>query len=255
MHKIIIGVFIFLLSADIYANDGYALAKKIKAYDKGWQSMKAVMLMTIIDKKNRKSIRELKVKSLEVEDDGDKSLMIFEKPRDIKGTAFLTHSHISKADDQWLLMPSISRVKRIASENKSGPFMGSEFAYEDMSSFEVSRYDYELLKDEVINNQRYKLLVSKPKDKNSGYSKTISWVNPERYTVFKTEFYDKQGKKIKILKHHDYKLYEDKHWRPDYSVMSNINNGRKTQIDWKGYLFKQSLDESDFTVSKLKRLR
>ena len=73
------------------------------------------------------SKRELEIRTLEVKDDGDKSLTVFHTPRDVRGTALLTFSHGVDPDDQWLYLPALRRVKRIASNNQSGPFMGSEF--------------------------------------------------------------------------------------------------------------------------------
>ena len=90
----------------------------------------------------------MRVKVLEVEDDGDRSLFIFDEPRDVAGTAMLVHSHKDAADDQWLYLPALTRVKRISSSNRSGSFMGSEFAYEDMSVPEVEKFTYRYLRDE-----------------------------------------------------------------------------------------------------------
>jgi len=58
---------------------------------------------------------------------------------DVKGTVVLTFSHGLKPDEQWIYLPALKRVKRISSSNKSGPFMGSEFAYEDIGSWEVKK--------------------------------------------------------------------------------------------------------------------
>ena len=75
---------------------------------------------------------------------------MFDEPRDVKGTALLIHAHRESADDQWLYLPALKRVKRISSSNQSGSFMGSEFAYEDMSSPEVEKFTYMYLRDEPV---------------------------------------------------------------------------------------------------------
>ena len=111
---------------------GLEIAQEAINRDTGWTDNTADMLMYLRNQQGQESIRELKIKSLEQQDDGDKSLTIFNKPRDVKGTAFLSFSHPVGADDQWLYMPALKRVKRISSTNKSGPFMGSEFAFEDL---------------------------------------------------------------------------------------------------------------------------
>ena len=79
---------------------------------------------------------------------GDLSLVIFDTPADVKGTAFLSHTKKAGSDDQWLYLPALKRVKRIASSNQAGPFMGSEFAYEDISSQELEKYTYKYLRNE-----------------------------------------------------------------------------------------------------------
>ena len=91
-------------------------------------------------KQGQESRRQLRVQVLEVSDDGDKSLFVFDEPRDVQGTAFLIHAHREDADDQWLYLPALKRVKRISSANRSGSFMGSEFAYEDMTAQEVEKF-------------------------------------------------------------------------------------------------------------------
>ena len=142
--KILIGA-MSALSLTLVSNGAFALSAEekkgldisieAKKRDLGWQDSTADMLMLLRNQQGQESIREIKIRSLEVNDDGDKSLTIFNKPRDVKGTAFLSFSHPVAADDQWLFLPALKRVKRISSRNKSGPFMGSEFAFEDLSSF------------------------------------------------------------------------------------------------------------------------
>ena len=130
---------------------GLAIAKEADLRDKGFGDSSATMKMILRNRQGDESTREVRVRTLEVDGDGDKSLSIFDSPADVKGTAFLTFSHILKPDDQWLYLPALKRVKRISSKNKSGPFMGSEFAYEDISSDEVEKYTYKYLRDETLD--------------------------------------------------------------------------------------------------------
>jgi hypothetical protein len=113
---------------------GLKISQEAKKRDTGWTDSTSDMLMVLRNKQGQESIREIKNKTLELLDDGDKSLTVFNKPRDVKGTSFLSFSHTVGNDDQWLYLPSLKRVKRISSRNKSGPFMGSEFSFEDIAS-------------------------------------------------------------------------------------------------------------------------
>ncbi|MBR9805324.1 outer membrane lipoprotein-sorting protein, partial [bacterium] len=132
------------------AQKGYAIAVESDRRDQGWGDMTAELQMILIDRKGRRSERKLRIRNLEVEGDGDKALTIFDAPRDVKGTAFLSFTHALEPDDQWLFLSALNKVKRISSENKSGPFMGSEFAFEDLSSFEVEKYTYEYIGEDKV---------------------------------------------------------------------------------------------------------
>ena len=127
---------------------GLQIATEASARDEGFGNFTARQSMVLRNKQGQESRRQLRVKVLEVAGDGDKSLMVFDEPRDVKGTALLTHGHKQEADDQWLYLPALKRVKRISSSNRSGSFMGSEFSYEDLSTPEVEKYTYRYLRDE-----------------------------------------------------------------------------------------------------------
>ena len=104
---------------------GLEIAKEADRRDTGFGDTTSKMIMILRNKKGQESKRDLEIRVLEVTGDGDKSMTVFHSPRDVRGTALLTFSHGVEPDDQWLYLPALRRVKRIASNNKSGPFMGS----------------------------------------------------------------------------------------------------------------------------------
>ncbi|AAZ25450.1 MULTISPECIES: outer membrane lipoprotein-sorting protein [Colwellia] len=234
---------------------GLDISLEAKKRDLGWQDSTADMLMLLRNKQGQESIREIKMKSLEVLDDGDKSLTIFNKPRDVKGTAFLSFSHPIASDEQWLFLPALKRVKRISSRNKSGPFMGSEFAFEDLSSFEVEKYTYKFLGEEELNGLKTFKVEQYPADENSGYTRRIVWIDTEEYRVHKIDFYDRKDSLLKTLSFKGYKQYLAKHWRADIQEMINHQNGKSTELKWTNYAFKTGLSDSDFNRNSLKRAR
>ncbi|SFC98915.1 outer membrane lipoprotein-sorting protein [Pseudoalteromonas denitrificans] len=234
---------------------GLEISKEAKQRDLGWVDSTADMLMLLRNKQGQESIREIKIKSLEIDDDGDKSLTIFNKPKDVKGTAFLSFSHPVDADDQWLYLPALKRVKRISSRNKSGPFMGSEFAFEDLSSFEIKKYSYKYLGDEKVNNLESFKVEQYPVDENSGYTKRIVWLDKNEYRVQKIEFYDRKSALLKTLTYVDYKQYLGKYWRANSQNMLNHQNGKSTELKWNNYAFKTGLKAGDFNRNSLKRVR
>ena len=142
--------------------------------------------------------------TLEVDGDGDKTLAIFEEPNDVKGTAFLNYTHKEGSDDQWLYLPALRRVKRIASNNKSGPFMGSEFAYEDISSQEVEKYTYEFIRTEDVEGTPMYVIARIPLDKRSGYTRQVVWYGQAEYRLQRVDYYDRKNELLKKLTYHDY---------------------------------------------------
>jgi len=244
-----------LLLAETDEERGLAIALEQKRRDAGWTDMQAKMKMVLRNRQGQESLREIRLKSLEMKNDGDKSLSIFDKPRDVKGTAFLSFSHAVGADDQWLYLPALKRVKRISSRNKSGPFMGSEFAYEDLSSFEIEKYTYKYAKDEPVEGIDSFVIEQFPVDKNSGYTRRIVWVDKQEYRVQKVEFYDRKNSKLKTLTYQGYVQYLGKHWRSNSMKMVNHQSGKSTDLVWQEYKFKAGLSEKNFNKNTLKRAR
>lgn len=234
---------------------GLAIAKEQKSRDEGWSDSVAETSMILRNRQGDETERKMRVKSLEVIDDGDKGLTIFDQPLDVKGTAFLNFSHPLEPDDQWMFLPKLKKVKRIQSKNKSGPFMGSEFAFEDMSSFEIEKFKFTYLRDEQYQGMDCYVVEQVPLEEDSGYSKNITWVDKEHYRVFKSEYYDRKGSLLKVLTMHDYQLFLDKFWRPMELRMDNRQNGKSTDLITHSLEFKTGLSENDFDKDSLMRAR
>lgn len=234
---------------------GLNIAQERKARDTGWQDSTAQMDMILRNAQGQEAVRKIRSRSLEVKNDGDKGLTIFDQPRDVKGTAFLNFSHAIEPDEQWMYLPALKRVKRISSRNKSGPFMGSEFAFEDMSSFELEKYQFTYLRDETYQGLDMFVIEQVPVDKYSGYTKQIVWLDKTHYRAHKVEFYDRKGSLLKVLELAKYQQYLERFWRPLHMEMRNQQNGKSTALITHEIKFQTGLDESDFDKNSLKRVR
>ncbi len=234
---------------------GLRIAREADAYDQGFVDFTANMVMTLRNKKGETSTRQIRIRTLEVDGDGDKSMSIFDEPADVKGTAMLTFSHGLEPDDQWLYLPAVRRVKRISSRNKSGPFMGSEFAFEDLGSQEIEKYSYKYLRDELCGDMQCYVIERTPAYKYSGYSRQVVWLDQEAYRVIRVEYYDRKKEPLKTLQASDYQQYLGHYWRPGKMQMDNLQNGKSTLLEWTDYQFKTGLKDADFKPQILKRLR
>ncbi|MFC1668232.1 outer membrane lipoprotein-sorting protein [Chlamydiota bacterium] len=246
--------------AETSEEKGLRIAMEMDKKDTGFGDSQSELLMILKNRYGEESEREMRVMMLEGGDDGDKSLIIFDTPKDVKGTALLTFTYKTGDDDQWLYLPALKRVKRISSSNKSGSFMGSEFAYEDLGGQEVEKYTYKWIKDEHCPIEEYKdlacfVIERYPIDKTSGYTRQLAWIDKDEYRMMKIDFYDRKESLLKTLTVSGYKKYLDKYWRPDEMNMVNHQTGKSTQLIWKNYQFQSGLTENDFSQARLKRTR
>ncbi|MDO8839021.1 MAG: outer membrane lipoprotein-sorting protein [Parvibaculum sp.] len=243
------------------AAKGLAIAEETDRRNQGFGDTKATMKMILENAYGETSERALRSMTLENPnpEEGDWTLNVFDKPRDVDGTALLTYAKILDPDDQWMYLPAVKRVKRISSVNKSGPFMGSEFAFEDFSSTEVGKYSYKWLRDELcpepVAERTCHVTERYPLYEHSGYTRQVVWTDTTDYQGRKVEYYDRKGELLKTLTLTDYKLYESKFWRAHDLFMANVVTGKSTRLTWEEYSFGNGLTQNDFSTNALQRAR
>jgi hypothetical protein len=228
------------------------IAEKSDKVTDGFESSIAQTEMILVNASNQKSIRQLEMKTLEGEN-GDKTISTFLTPADVKGTKTLGHEHLDRDDDQWLYLPALKRVKRIASRNKSGSFMGSEFSYEDIGNQNYKKYTYGDKVEEVeLNGIKCYKGSRIPKDKNSGYTKQVSWVAKDTFLLQQIEYYDRKSELLKTAIFSDYKEIEGV-WRVGKIEMKNHQNDKSTVLIWKEDKVKAGLTDKEFNKRVLKQ--
>ena len=238
------------------AEQGWAIAQEADRRNSGYGDSKANLLMILRNKQGQTSKRKLRLRSLEVENDGTKSLSIFDTPRDVKGTILLTHSHKTANDDQWLYLPALRRVRRIAAKNKSGAFMGSEYAYEDIATQELEKHTYKWIRDELYDGNECFVIERYPIDKaNSGYSRQVAWIDKSEYRTWKVDYYDRKGDLLKTLTCKGYRKYQGRFWRAHEMNMVNHQTGKSTLLIWSDFAFGTGQNELDFERNRLTLLR
>ncbi|MDO3380921.1 outer membrane lipoprotein-sorting protein [Gilvimarinus algae] len=260
MLKCLIFISVLGLSALTLAQSddkGFEIAARSDRSDLGFSDSEVELSMVLRNAAGEESSRRLRIATLEKENEevGDKSVVVFSTPKDIEGTALLSHAKILEPDDQWLFLPALKRVKRISSANKSGPFVGSEFAFEDFTAIELNKFEYRFLRTESCGSLQCDVLERRPRYDSSGYTKQISWVDQTDFQIRKVEFYDRRGDLLKVLSLEDYRQYSNGAWRPHTLHMENKQTNKQTTLRYGNYVFNQGLDDRDFVKSKLQRLR
>lgn len=245
---------IYLPATYAGSHKGLQIAQDADNKDSGWGFQSSRIEMILRNRAGKESRRKIGTKQMEVDNDGDKTLSLFYEPRDVRGTAMLTFSHGIDPDDQWLYLPAVKRVKRISSRNKSGPFMGSEFAFEDLSSQELDKYTYRYIGEEQCQHFNCFIIERIPTYKNSGYTRQLVWIDKLELRSMKIEFYDRKNQLLKTLESYGFQKYAGKYWRPDRMEMINHQTGKSTTLMWYDYDFNTPLKNSDFNKNALKKL-
>ena len=238
----------------------------------GFQDMLVNLTMVLRNRKGTAVERKLDLKQLEVPEGGDRLMVVFNTPKAIRGTALLSHGQLTREDDQWLYLPALKRVKKIASRNRSGPFLGSEFSYEDLSTQEVVKYSYEFLREEACGDLSCLVVERKPgPNLYSGYLRQVFWIDTEHYRTQKVDYYNRGNRLTKTLIGSDFQQFaladvgndggDDgaagrSIWKTKRMMMTNHVTGKSTELKWDNFKFGSGLSaERDLSTTSLRRVR
>jgi hypothetical protein len=238
------------------AEKGYDIARRAAERDSGYGDYVVSGKMVLRDKGGRESERLFDLKVLE-RGDGDRTLLIFNWPGDIRDTALLTHSFENRDDNQWLYLPSFRRVKRISGSGRSGSFVGSEFAYEDMVIQDVDKFKYEWIADQACPTapQLKCHIIDRMPRYDSGYSRQRVALDTDQLRVLMVQYFDRSGKNVKTLTAAGYRQYKGRYWRADIMRMANHQTGKSSDMIWSDYKFDVGLVEAQFSVNALQNVR
>ena len=235
------------------------IMERVDARDDGDYSTQE-MEMILIDKRGNQRVRKLRSFGRDVGED-EQSIMFFMSPADVKDTGFLTYDYDDpeRDDDQWLYLPALSRTKRIASSDKSGSFMGSDFSYADMSDRPIEDYEYDLMTDGEVDGhpvwQIQGIPITEREQEETGYTKQISFVRKDNYVVVRSVAWVKKGKRLKYF---DVKKLEqiDGIWVPTEMHMTTRKGKvtiHKTVLHSRNVRFGQDLPEDLFSLRQLEK--
>lgn len=235
---------------------GLEIFREADRRESGYGDLQVELEMVLRTSAGDESRRELRIRQLEVAGDGDRLLVVFDTPKPISGTALLSYAHKLTADDQWLYLPALKRVKRITSQNKSGPFLSSEFAYEDLALQEVEKYSYRLIEATGTGEDARYVVERIPTDEFSGYARQVVVVDAAELRIHSIEYFDRRNRLLKTLEATSYQRHAERFWKPSRMLMANVQSGKSTELVWRNYRFGTGLDaDRDFSTNSLRRVR
>lgn len=217
----------------------------------GYRDELVLYRMILVNAKGDRSERSLELRTLEGPETGDKTLLIFKDPPDVRGTTLLTHENRAGDDDQWLYLPALRRSRRIGSSNKSSSFVGSELAYEDLAPNEVTKHQYKYLREEILDGVPVWVIESTPRFKDSGYSRRELFVRQDNHQMARMNCYDRKGQLLKVGRWNGWWKVLDKRWRARSLRIENIQTGKSTILDVIDVKLGNGYSPSDFSARAL----
>jgi hypothetical protein len=240
---------VFATSSICSAISAYGVAKKTYNLDDG-EDTKAKMLMKITQSNGSERERDLTFFRKDFGKD-NRTLLKFNSPALVKGTSFLTWNNRNKDNDQWIFLPALKRVRRIATAKKSDSFMGSSFSFEDLSKRSLKKDRYELLEEDTYNGKPCFVLEAKSKSTNEKIRKRIYWIRKDNFVIVKSKQFDKQNRLLKTLTTKGVKKIQGK-WIVTYSLMKNHKKKSKTYLKLSEIEFDTGIGERMFRKESLK---
>jgi hypothetical protein len=184
---------------------------------------------------------------------GDSKLIIrFTAPADVKGVALLVVNHPDRASDQWMWTPAIGRERRIALQDRSTRFFGTDFSFEDMEERDVDQYDYKLTGEESIDGAPCWRIEARPREtKSSQYTLTRMWIRKDHYVPAQYENYVKDQL---VRRLHESDVAEVQGiWTARTLEMTDLRRNSRTILRIEKLQYNVPMKDEDFTVQALRR--
>lgn len=220
--------------------------------------------MTLIDSRGKERVRQLKSFRKDFGEDS-KTLVFFLQPADVRNIAYLTYDwdDSSRDDDSWLYLPSLKKVRRVASSDQSDSFVGSDFSYADVNGLEIEDWEFSFVKqNEIVDGYDTWVITGLPKENikkkvvaETGYLKVKFWICKENFLMVKAKYWVKKGKKIKYFTATDIKEVngiQTAHKR-EMVTTKGERTEHSTVIDIENVEYNQPIDDSMFTNRRMKK--
>jgi hypothetical protein len=246
------------------------LAREVQDRPTGRDSRSA-MRMRLFDRHQRVRERALTILTLRGREapgappsapDGDRLLIRFDFPNDIRGTGFLVWEHPRADDERFLYLPSLGRVRRIAGAETQESFVGSDFTYEDIGGRELDEYTYAFAGPDGGRTSWTPAsggaprpawrLESRRKETSAEFPRVVSLVLDESRVVVAADVYNRRNEKQKVYTVRRLEQHEGI-WTVMESEMTNALEKTRTELVVQSTDYNVGLKESDFTRRELER--
>jgi len=247
-RKIITAFVFFALASVVSAQDAASIVEQSRNRIKA-DTVSTRSRMIITAKNGTVTERVMDQYSKKDAQGNPRAVIVFQEPASVRGSRFLTVENSGREKDQWIFLPSLGKIRRIAASEGSGSFMGSDFSYDDISSTDrkTDQDNHKILRTEKINGKDCYVIESSSKDANYQYSKMIQWIDANNFVIYKIELYDRRGNQVKLLEISDYRELQGR-LAPYVTKMTTLADGTSTSINVVNLKYDDPIPEGVFTT-------
>ncbi|MDI6744127.1 MAG: outer membrane lipoprotein-sorting protein [Thermodesulfovibrionales bacterium] len=255
MMRHLIVLLVMLLPFEAFAISVEDVMKKSQAaFHYQGKDFKARVVMKLISKGGQERIRELSMLRKNFGEAGgeQKFFMYFFQPADVKDMTFMVYKYPAKDDDRWLFVPAINMVRRIAAQDKTSSFVGSDFTYEDVSGRDIQDDTHTMVKEEKLGSRDCYVVKSATRKGDVDYAHKLSWVDKGNFLPLKEEYYDKKGELARVFSADEIKNIKG---FPTITkrVMKNLLSGHRTEVSYVKADYNIGIEDSLFSERFLKQ--
>jgi len=246
MLRYVVFVIAFVFMSQAMANEaGLKLAHQVYNRPDG-DDTSLYITMSLVEKGKQARVRKLYLYRSRA-NDVVRSLIRFSIPTDVNGIGMLTVDEINVKAKQWLYLPELDKVRRVSTSRKGGRFVGSDLFYEDWRDRPVEKDHHKLIGQGDVSGVSCQVIESMPVDqKNSVYTKRISWVDTETLLPLRVDFYKKAAEPIKRLVVHKFEKRQG-YWTVLESTMTDLKSHHQTRLTVELVKYNRSLPDKLFS--------
>jgi len=250
MNKVVL-IFVVLASSWLSAADSSRQIVEEAQKRTDAKSQRYEGLLQVFDSKGKISDKRWTFDRIGSHGDS-KAVLRFTAPAEVKGVALLVVNHPDRASDQWMWTPAIERDRRIALQDRSTRFFGTDFSFEDLEERDVNQYEYALLGDEAVEGAACWKIQSTPKEaKSSQYTRSIVWIRKDNYAFARIENYIKD-QIVRRLAYSDLQNVQGI-WTARQLEMADLRRGTRTRLTLETLQYNVPLKDEDFTLHAIRR--
>jgi outer membrane lipoprotein-sorting protein len=218
------------------------------------KDFKARVVMKLISKGGQERVRELTMLRKNFGEVGgdQKFFMYFFQPADVKDMTFMVYKYPARDDDRWLFVPAINMVRRIAAQDTTSSFVGSDFTYEDISGRDLQDDTHALVREDQQGARACYVIKSSPKAGDVDYSYKLSWIDKENFLPLKEEYYDRKQELQRVFTADEVKAVKS-FATVTKRTMKNLKTGHRTEVVYMRTDYNLGIEDSLFSERFLKQ--